>query len=306
MDFFAFDLGGTNVKWAIVNSEYHIIRKGSFVTPYGNSEKLVSQMTDIVKGQGRLFRAIGISSPGTFYESDEGTVYGGGNLTFLDQVPIGKKISEECEIPCYMENDGICCALGEYADGALKNTRCGVVLVLGTGVAGGTVINGQIYKGAHSFAGEFSFIRMRAGDDAPRFGQSAGWKKGLLEEIKKEKKLQEDMNVDGQMIFEWINEGDEGSKKALERYADNIAYQIWNLQAILDPDLFAIGGGISSQPVLIQEIQNAVSRLMEQNNQKRFPSPVIVPCIHGNDANLMGAVYNCVAKLKRKEGDFRK
>ena len=292
MDYFAFDLGGTEVKWAVLDADYHIKRKGNFPTPYKSSESLIEQMAETVREQGNCFISIGIACPGTFYEWDKGVVHGGGFLGFLDGVPLGQKMENVCGIPCFIENDGICCALGEYADGILKDAQCGVVIVLGTGVGGGIVINGRAYKGIHSFAGEFSFIRTELREDAVRLGNCGGWRNGLQAAVMKEKKMSEDEAIDGYTIFQWISQGDREAKRALKQYTDFLACLIWNLQAILDPEIFAVGGGISRQPLLIQALQDSIDELMTQNEHKRFPKPLIQACVHGNDANLIGAIYN--------------
>ena len=306
MNYFAFDLGGTDTKWAVLDDDYRIKRRGEFPTPYESSEELIRRMAETVRMQEDSFASIGISCPGTFYEWDAGVIHGGGFLDFLDGVPLCRELENAYGIPCFIENDGICCALGEYVDGVLKNTRCGVVFVLGTGVGGGIIINGRAYKGAHSFAGEFSFIRTDLKDENSRLGNCGGWRNGLFAEIMKEKNLSEDEEIDGYTIFQWIEQDDPEAKRALKRYTDFLACQIWNLQAILDPEIVAVGGGISRQPVLIQAIQNSVDELMSKNEHKRFPAPLIQACAHGNDANLIGAIYNNKIQLGDRMGITRK
>lgn len=106
------------------------------------------------------------------------------------------------------ENDGKSCALGEYSAGALKGSKVGIVLVLGTGVGGGIVINDQIFKGAHDFAGEFSFIceKPELGlTEWNEFGKACGWKTGLQALVLQKKHLQTDCDLDGSQIFELIH-----------------------------------------------------------------------------------------------------
>ena len=216
--------------------------------------------------QGADSKGIGVSIPGTLRDDPDGIVEGGGVLKFLDQAPFGKMVRERCGVPCFVENDGKSCALGEYTTGALKGCGSGVVLVLGTGVGGGIVIDGRVYKGAHSFAGEFSFIMERPGEKlglGTIFGSSCGWSAGLKADLLRRKNLPEDTEMDGHQIFDLINSGDEDACSALQTFCSHLATQIHNLQAILDPEIFAIGGGISNQPVLMKVLQESLDYIYE-------------------------------------------
>lgn len=306
MNYFAADVGGTAVKWAVVTPEYQVVKKGSFPMEFTDGDSLLSAIAGTAGQQKEAFAGAGISMPGTLFDDEDGVVHGGGHLRFMNQVPMGKSLRERLGIPVYVENDGKSCALGEYAVGALRGHRIGVVMVLGSGVGGGIVIDGNVYKGAHCFAGEMSFVQLRPGstqDMTQRFGGSGGWKTGLLRNVLEEKGYPADTELDGNGIFELINGGDEAAIRGLRRYAADIAMQIWNLQAILDPEIFAIGGGISEQPALMAAIQEAIDEMVEQNSLKQFPVPVVMRCEHGNDANLLGAVYRCRQRMQEQNSN---
>lgn len=309
MYYFAADAGGTLVKWAVLDEHYGIHGSGQFPTPYEGAEQLADRIGEEADLQAKRlgierFRGIGLSVPGTVYGDREGTVYGGGILRFLHGMPFGKMVEERCGAPAYVENDGKCCALGEYTAGALRGCRTGVVMALGTGVGGGIVIDGRVFKGSHCFAGEFSFLQlspMAAGKMGNRFGAAGGWKSGLLKNVLEEKGLPADTEMDGAEIFDLIEQGDQAAMAGLERYAADIAWQIWNIQAVLDPEVIAIGGGISGRPVLIETIRRAVERMAEENPLKQFPVPQVVRCAYGNGANLVGAVCSCRQRIEEEE-----
>lgn len=139
------------------------------------------------------------------YEGDvTGTIHRGGALTFMDGCPLGKLMREALGVPVAVNNDGKCCALGEYAAGALRGTRFGVVLAIGTGIGGGIVIDGKVLRGAHCFAGEFSFLRndvTTAANMGNSFADSGGWR-ALRDAAVAEKGLPEGSPVDGRRVFE--------------------------------------------------------------------------------------------------------
>ncbi|MEY8355060.1 ROK family protein [Lachnospiraceae bacterium 54-53] len=302
--FFGVDIGGTAVKWAVVTGDYEIVRNGEFKTLYDGTEVLVNQILKVYQEQDLMFEGIGISVPGTLNKDADGTVKGGGVLSYLDGVPLGKLVRERCGIPCFVENDGVSCALGEYSCGALRGCRVGVAVVLGTGVGGGIVINGDVFKGAHAFAGEFSFLLERPGGPLKgenMLGMSCGWKAGLLDEILKRKGLPMDTVMNGHDIFGLIHAGDPDAREALRKFCRHLATQIHNLQVIIDPEVFAIGGGISNQPVLMEELQKALDAIYGNTEFKQAPVPVIVQCCHGSAANLLGAVYHCRKRMESIE-----
>ncbi|MDD2981634.1 MAG: ROK family protein [Hespellia sp.] len=294
--YFAVDIGGTAVKWAVITEDNEIKKKGEFATPYDGAEALADAVANTLEEQEETFAGMGVSVPGTVPDDPDGIIYGGGVLTFLDKVPFGKMLEERCHLSCSVENDGKSCALGEYSAGALKGSHTGIVLVLGTGIGGGIVIDGKIFKGAHSFAGEFSFIcadpeiGLMEGNE---FGKACGWQTGLQTLILKEKGLPTDTEADGKKLFEWINSGDEAAMRGLRIFCRRLALQINNLQVILDPEVVAIGGGISKQPILFQILKEEMDAMYEKTPWKHIPVPKVVKCQHGNDANLLGAVYCC-------------
>lgn len=299
--FFGVDIGGTAVKWAVITEAFEIVKKGEFPTPYENADVLAGQITAVFQQQQETFSGIGVSVPGTLRDEPDGVVEGGGCLRYLDGIPLGKMLRERTGCRCFVENDGKSCALGEYTSGALKDCRVGVVLVLGTGVGGGIVIDGKVFKGSHAFAGEFSYLLERPGGSL-RFedmlGKSCGWKAGMLAELLNRKGLPADTPMNGHDIFRLIHEGDEDAAAALKKFTRHLATQIHNLQAVLDPDVFAVGGGISNQPVLIEQLVKDVEQIYESTDFKQFPKPHIVHCEHGSNANLLGAVYLCRQRME--------
>ena len=191
------------------------------------------------------------------YEGDvAGTIHRGGALTFMDGCPLGKLMREALGVPVAVNNDGKCCALGEYAAGALRGTRFGVVLAIGTGIGGGIVIDGKVLRGTHCFAGEFSFLRndvTTAASTENSFAGSGGRARAF----------------DGQLI---------------------------NLQAVLDPEVFVIAGGISCHPELVDALRAQMPLALAgyEGTLAGITVPQIKVAELGNDANLYGAVQEAM------------
>lgn len=110
-----------------------------------------------------------------------------------------------------------------------------------------------------------------------------------------QKYLETDEKYSGEQIFEMANSGNEKVLAALDEFCFYIALQLYNIQAIFDPEKFAIGGGISAQPLLIEKINEQYKKLFIPV----FPlRPVdVVACEFRNDANLIGAYYQLQTKM---------
>lgn len=298
-EFFGIDVGGTAVKWAVLGEDYSIRERGSLPTSFSAAEEVVETLIGLVEPYRERVSAVGVSAPGGIYEGDaDGTIHRGGALTYMDGCPLGRLLRERLGMPVSVNNDGKCCALGEYAAGALRGHRIGVVLAIGTGIGGGIVIDGHVLRGSHGFAGEFSFLRndvTRAAAMDNVFAGTGGWR-ALRDAAVAEKGLPADTAVDGRRVFEWIEAGDEAAQRALDRYARTFDAQLVNLQAVLDPEVFVIAGGISCHPELIDALRAQMPAALAgyEGGFASIPEPQIKVAELGNDANLYGAVQEAM------------
>ena len=295
--FFGIDIGGTEVKWALVTDEFLIEERGSIPTAFSSADELVEAVSKLIEPYKAQISGIGVSAPGGFVEGDtDGVIHRGGALTYMDGCPLGKILRERFGMPAAVGNDGKCGALGEYAAGALKGTRVGVLIGIGTGIAGGIVINGRVLQGAHGFAAELSFPNNNlhnVWNPMDMFATTAGWK-ALRDRVLAEKGMEKDPSIDGRKVFEWIEAGDEAACRALDAYALEFDNWLVNLQAIIDPDAFAISGGISANPLLTEAMERQLDVALGQLAKvfgSGFPRPVIRRAQLGNDANIYGAVH---------------
>ncbi len=298
-NYFGIDIGGTAVKWAILNEEFHVVTRGSLPTAFETADELVAVLVDLVRPHLGEVEAVGVSVPGGIYEDDpDGTVHRGGALMYMDGCPLGRRLREELGLPVAVNNDGKCCALGEYAAGALRGVKTGVVLAIGTGIGGGIVIDGRVLRGAHCFAGEFSFLRNDVGPDSDLgldlFSTGCGWR-GLRDMVAAEKGIKSDDSLDGHRIFDWVEAGDPAALRALSRYARAFDATLVNLQCVIDPEVFVISGGISARPELLAAMRAEMPAAVEA--YKAFggiPEPQVKAAELGNDANLAGAVQEAM------------
>ena len=225
-------------------------------------------------------------------DTAKGWAYTGGAFTWLHDYPAAEKYGAIFGKPCTIANDGKCAAIAESWSGALADVDSGAVLVLGTGVGGGIVLNRKVWMGVSGGAGELSWLvcdfpaiheghagsaiwagKIAAGAIVPKFGLA----KGLA-------------NADGVMLFDAYEAGDPDAKAIMDDYAVWASSGIITLQAVLDLPRYAVGGGISARPETTTLIRDAVDKLFEMHPYLPFSKPEIVTCKYGNEANLIGAL----------------
>lgn len=274
-EYFGIDVGGTAVKWAVLGEDFSIRERGSLPTGFTTAKETVEALIGLVEPYRDRVSAVGVSAPGGIYEGDlDGTIHRGGSLTYMDGCPLGKIMRERLGVPV------------------------AVVLAIGTGIGGGIVIDGKVLRGAHCFAGEFSFLRndvTRPAGMESTFAGTGGWR-ALRDAAVAEKGLPEDSPVDGRRVFEWIENGDVAAQRALDRYARAFDAQLVNLQAVIDPEVFVIAGGISCHPELIDALRKQMPAALAgyESALAGIPEPQIKAAELGNDANLVGAVQEAM------------
>lgn len=314
--YLVFDVGGTFVKYALMTADGEIAEKNKYPTPAAPGDT-VEDFADAVQ---KIFEkysseydieGIAVGMPGQV-DVEKGIVYCGGAIKYMDNIPLGRIISEKCRnIPVSLENDGKCAALAEVFSGNASDVQNAVVLVFGTGIGGGIIKDGKIHRGNHLLAGELSycFVDMTR-EDLMRLDELPSLEKMTVEQsfddydytwsccnstlafvhrVAKAKGLN-DSEVNGELIYRWIEEGDKVTEQIAEDVYFSIAKMCCNLYVTFDPDIILIGGGISAQPKFTEGIKRYVDRLKKIT--KVYKDIKVDVCLHRNDSNLIGALCN--------------
>ena len=289
MTILAIDFGGTQVKSALVSEEFAIEKS----LPTQSSPQTLNQAIDvidhIVTSVEAKLSGIAISVPGTV-DTEEGVIYHGGLLRYFHGFRIKEVLEAKYHLPVMALNDGKAAAL---ATGYLQGVTNGAALVLGSGLGGGLIINGKLFQGSHFQAGELTFIlpvQMEKVEPSLMRGVTLS-AVGLITKINEV--LGNSDLKNGLAAFEAINVGDKMVYPLFESYCRNLAITILNLQTIFDMETFVIGGGISAQPILIEEVNRQFDKVHHEIDfiGKIIKRPKIVACHHHNGANLIGAAY---------------
>ncbi len=264
--YLSLDIGGTFVKYAWMTAAGEIIEQGKFPTITDDLEAFIAEIEKITNGKD--YQGIGISSPGVI-DSDTGLIRVVTLLPCLSGVNIKEILENRLNVSVSVENDAKCAALAELWKGSVKDADSALIAVLGSGI--GTILC------------DFDDETQKA----TTFGRrnSGVW---LNRDIAKAMNLDHE---DGKIIFDYINQHHPIAYPIFEKYCWNLAMVLFNIDYILDLDVISIGGGISSQPILIEKVRECFNSLRERYKEDDH-DPQIVRCQFENDANLIGAMYH--------------
>lgn len=291
--YLVFDIGGTFVKFARITKDGEILYKDKI--PTHNQEGMdafIDTLVEVYQNNREGIEGIAVSTPGAV-DVQNGIIYNGGNLPFLHQSHFRDLLSQRCDnLPVAVENDGKCAGLAEAWIGAAKDCSDAIVLAFGTGIAGAVIKDKKIHRGNRLIAGEVSFLI----NEMDRHQKPVIWAKQnsalSLGKTAEQKKGLASGSINGEAFFEMANANDPDCLEILQDFCYRIAVQCYNLTLIFDPDIICIGGGISEQPLLIEEIRRQIDVIWEQ--VPHIGKPRIAKCAFNNDSNLLGALYNFI------------
>ena len=292
--YLAIDVGGTSIKYTITDKNAKITNLNEIKTRR-EPGKLFESLDEIIIPHLNQISGIALSFPGKI-NVEKGIVNIIATFKWICNLPLKSILEEKYNIPVWIENDGKCAALAEFWKGNLSDVDNGMVIGLGTEIAGGIILNGKLFRGSSDSAGEISSILsdFKNLDNTKRFGKIGGHKN--LTDAYNDKKGTGD--IDSYELFEKYRQGDETAKEVIRNYSRIIAAGIVTIQSVLDVEKFCIGGGISAQDILISEIKDSVHEFFAVKSSEAINEPVIERCHFKNASGCVGAIYNFLTMEK--------
>ena len=308
------DLGGTNIAIGIVNDEFKIVAQGSVPTLADREgEAIVNDMAALCKkllAENNLTEAditsLGIASPG-IVDDEAGEIVYANNLN-MRHYPVIPLLKERLAIKeMHIENDANAAAWGEAIAGAAKGSKSSIMITLGTGVGGGIVSDGKVFKGFNSAAGELGHIVIEVDGRQCTCGRRGCWETyssatGLIKTT--QEKLDEcaangratvmtDLvaqkgRVTGRTAFDGMRMGDEAATEVVTEYINYLASGITSMVNIFQPEVLSIGGGISNEGQLLLDLVTPLVR-RDQYGAKHVCLTDLRIAQLRNDAGIIGA-----------------
>ena len=284
------DLGGTKTEGVVMDASGKILFRERRSTPAAQGyEAVLNNIRDIVRHletQADGVRCpVGIGTPGAV-----STVTGAlknSNTTCLIGQPIRDNLEKLLDRPVRIANDANCFALSEATDGAGKGEPVVFGVIMGTGVGGGIVANGQLIEGLQHIAGEWGHNRLEA--DGPKCYCG---RKGCVETFLSGPGLARDYaahggesRIDAETVAVAASQGEAMAEAAMQRYLDRFGRALAVVINILDPHVIVLGGGMSNIERLYTEGREHVARHLF-NDELRTK---ILPNVHGDSSGVRGA-----------------
>lgn len=314
------DLGGTNVKTAIVSRDRELIAKDSRPTnaeggPQAVMDVMEQSIRDLLKQQGIGFDTVlaaGFGAPGPM-NWQTGVVYSPPNLPGWENVPLAKLMQERLDgTPCFVDNDANVACYGEYWMGAAQGTESMVVLTLGTGVGGGVVVFGQLLRGIDGTAAELGHLKVQRDGRLcgcgsrgclESYASVSGMVQTALDGLAAGKTSPALMSlcggnqdaIDGKMIFDAAQQGDAFSKWVFEETATWLGLGIASIINYQNPEKLVLCGGMIAAGELLFEPVRRVAKA----NCFKVPGDrcEIVPAGLGGDAGVLGCAGCALARF---------
>ena len=296
----AFDIGGTFIKYALVDEAYQVSDSSKVPTP-DTIEEFWEALEHVICSFQNRMTGIAISCPGEI-NSRLGFVFRGGLIPYLRNIPLASRLTKMFQVPVTVLNDGDAAGLAEARIGNLQNCYCGATLVLGTGVGLALTSNGSLI----STLNLKDYLRWPNPEEPPTAPEQKQFQREILKHgisslvqnlgsavnfVAKASQLLKLPEEDGIQVFEALNAGHhEELQELFASYCREIAILIYNLQSLVRIEKVTIGGGISSQPLLLEGINSQYKLLFEESNEQRFSLLEIQATRYHNSSNLLGAV----------------
>ena len=296
----AFDIGGTFIKYALVDEAYQVNDSSKVPTPATIEEFWEALERVICLFQNRI-TGIAISCPGEI-NSRLGFVFKGGLVPYLRNIPLASRLNKTFQVPVTVLNDGDAAGLAEARIGNLQDCDCGATFVLGTGVGLALTSNGSLIStwnlkdylrwpslGEKQVTPEqkqyqTEILRHGISSLVQNLGSAVNF-------VANASRLLELPEEEGVQVFEVLEAGyHEELQDLFASYCREIAILIYNLQSLVRLEKVTIGGGISSQSLLLEEINHQYKSLMEESGEQRFSLVEIQAARYHNSSNLLGAV----------------
>lgn len=309
------DLGGTKICGAVGSLKGNIISKYTIPTNAEEGEEAVLgriiTVVEKVIEEAEISReeilAIGIGSPGPL-DAKAGKIITTANLPFKD-FDIVKPIKDKFNIPVYLDNDANAAAIGEYAFGAGKGIENMVFITVSTGIGGGAILNGRIYRGNTCNALEIGHMTLEK--DGPRCNcgnigcaeaLASGTAIGRFAKEAVEKGERTSLaNYEKITAYEVFREGERGDSVAqavLNKALSYLGICIANIITSFDPEMVIIGGGVSKGGNIVFDKVNEVVK--KRCFEAMWKSTKIVPAALGTDAGVIGALALAIMESNEK------
>ena len=303
------DLGGTNIKGGVCDQDAMLLTRHMIATEAEQGfEHVLGRMTALVDEllrQAGLTKAqiagVGVGAPGPISHKT-GTILQAPNLPGFVNIPMRDRVAQATGLPVVLENDANAAAFGEFAAGAGRNVRDMVMLTLGTGIGGGIILDGKLWRGTFDNAGEIGHMVIVPGGQPCPCGQLGCLERyasanAVAERLREAVEAGEDSVLrsrvearqpfDARDVLQAMVRGDALAARIWDQTCYYLALCVVNIRHLFNPELVVLAGGLTNAGA---QLLDPLRAHFERLSWKIAPdAPRIAPATLGTDAGTIGA-----------------
>jgi len=307
----AADIGGTKIATAVISSSGEIVQMSKAPTDLGGPPALIGQIIamlqdDLTRAEGDLadVLGLGVGVPAVI-NVDHKVVIWAPNLPGWENVPLHDELVARLSLPVCMEYDGHAAVLGEWWLGAGRGYQNVVFVIVGTGIGGGMILDGRLYRGASGLAGAAGWLVLdtqRVSDEVARqlghwesLAAGPGIARLATEKLRQSSEpsiLRQQIpdspeKLTTQMVFDAARQRDALACEVIYHIGEILGVGIANIVSLMNPEVVIVGGGVGTQAdLLIDRIREVVLHNAQPVSAEAVQ---IVPSQLGENAGLLGA-----------------
>ena len=301
---FGVDLGGTNLRVALVDPDGTIVEQRKARTP-DTLDGIVDHITGAVRAFAPLrpdARALGVGAAGMV--DRDGMIHYSPNVPAFLKAPVRARLEESVGLPTVVDNDANVAAVAELTHGAARGQTEMLLITLGTGIGGGIVTGGQVLRGAHGFGAEIGHFQVLPDGPLCACGERGHWEAvasgTALGELGRARAAEGGLpsvlarvggnaaDIEGTDVGDAAADGEPDAMAMVAEYAANVALGLVGLVNILDPEMVVVSGGlVELDDVLLGPLRTAFAGRIEGAPYR--PAVPIVAAELGEHAGVVGA-----------------
>lgn len=299
----AIDLGGTQIRAALIDREGTLLRRCAMPTPARQGAEAVvaaiaaaaRQVTAQTGGADIL--GVGLSSPGPI-DAERGVALAVPTIAGFTEFPLREAVEAALQRDVFLENDGIAAAVGEWKSGAGQGLRSMVYVTVSTGIGGGAIVDGRPLRGHKGLAGHMGHLCIDHGGLRCACGNTGCWEAyaagpAFAARARSRARLARDSSLypladalDAAKVFACAAQGDALAISLVDEEARLLGVGITTLLHLFSPERVVIGGGLSNA---FEQLQPGIKAHVQAHAMAGFREAAIVKAGLGGNSGLVGA-----------------
>ena len=290
------DIGGTFIKYALMDKQYHIKDKWKIETiKYNTADEFYDYICSNIKLIDEI-DVIGISAPGLIDKDSNVKLYAAPNVAIMYGTNINDEIKKRTHKKVSSINDAKSAGLCEFEIGNAKGSKSSAFLIIGTGTGGCICDENGVVYGKDAFAGEFHnmpFVNDAIGGLA-KMGDYASMT-GLINIYNSKVDMGDQVQYGYEECKKYLD-GNKTAELSVDEWIINIVAQLIVITVFYNPEVRCIGGGISEEDWFINKVKEQYKKTCIEYLEADFITTKIDRCKYNNDANILGAIINASIK----------